>query len=450
KRLDHRFTNGMSDKKKHEVKLLSFLIHKIASSLSIRHILDFGAGQGYLDNILAFQYSPNNPEADYYTIIGADDSETQTCGARRRHDQLEKLVGKKNLQSNGGMVFHVNRRIKVGEDFNNIFHDVKEVRESSMSTPWLLCGLHTCGDLSPNIIRQFLSNPQAKAMVFVGCCYNHLTEELSVEGNSNFKNSVECKSTAGFPMSQFLKNFASDGVGINKDTFKFSSNIPNKLGFTARTLACQATCRWYLDRDLSIDNFSKHFSRAVLQVLVMRLNGAAKSELFSSEDTSKSITCLLKNCDATNETFGFSSDLRLQTRRQMVTKLSKLENNTDIVVGRLKRGALVNGFVSYARAALDRILGVDDGVSRLVVCNDALKELNEEFLPRKLEVAVLWTLRALLAEVIESLIFVDRILAIKEQSLEHNISVSGFPIFNYLESPRNLIIVAQKNSDPKH
>lgn len=51
------------------------------------------------------------------------------------------------------------------------------VTEARTSLPRvLLVGLHTCGDLTPAMLRTFIKWPAVIGMVVVGCCYNLLTE----------------------------------------------------------------------------------------------------------------------------------------------------------------------------------------------------------------------------------------------------------------------------------
>lgn len=41
-----------------------------------------------------------------------------------------------------------------------------------------MVGLHTCGDLAPNTLRIFTSQPEIKGVCSVGCCYHLLSEEF--------------------------------------------------------------------------------------------------------------------------------------------------------------------------------------------------------------------------------------------------------------------------------
>ena len=51
----------------------------------------------------------------------------------------------------------------------------------SSSESLMLTGLHTCGNLAPNIFRIFLANPHARVLCNVGCCYQLMTEEFWTE-----------------------------------------------------------------------------------------------------------------------------------------------------------------------------------------------------------------------------------------------------------------------------
>ncbi len=64
----------------------------------------------------------------------------------------------------------------------------------------LLCGLHTCGDLSSTMLRLFSSNPSIGIVCNVPCCYHLLTEEFDQQGEDNNEEHY------GFPMSSCLKS----------------------------------------------------------------------------------------------------------------------------------------------------------------------------------------------------------------------------------------------------
>ena len=163
--------------------------------------MDLGAGQGYLDLVLAYGYGK--------TVIGVDDNTIQTHGANIRS---KKALRFKRDHEIGSLSF-VNRRIHVSESFESLL-DQKE----SNGKNWILCGLHTCGDLSPSSIHHFLES-DASILVNVSCCYNRLTETIP-EG---YKDEPRIEENPGFPMSKYLRN---------SELF---------LGHSARSTACQCT-----------------------------------------------------------------------------------------------------------------------------------------------------------------------------------------------------------------
>ncbi|KAI8813934.1 methyltransferase domain-containing protein [Cladochytrium replicatum] len=430
KPLDNRLVSGMSPKKRHEVQSLAYLIHSIAESMDINHILDMGAGQGYCDVVVAHQYFQARTEnrKETYTVIGVDSSEIQTCGAKDRTAEIEARISKLKAKQKKtgiiedepslieGRVLHVNRRIEPHEILNDVLTEAigekADANDCDRLKPsgWVLCGLHACGDLSPTLIRHFLAMPDAKALVVVGCCYNAITEppddNLSVESCSGY----------GYPMSAFLKNLDSS------TTFR-----PSKLGYTARMLACQATSRWIKDADMSVDNFHKHFYRAVLQVVVPRTIESPKLPEYIR---------------------GF------------------LRVPANIIVGRLPRGAF-STFITYSRAALDRIFtaaanGRSDQVvqSSEIVSDEELQSVHDEYRARLVEISILWTIRAKLASTIESLILMDRYIYLLESGGTGNckcercktsassslppLDISLCPIFDPVDSPRNMAIIAKK------
>jgi hypothetical protein len=75
------------------------------------------------------------------------------------------------------------------------------------------------------------------------------------------------------------------------------------------------------------------------------------------------------------------------------------------------------------------------------ITEEDIVEYEERYQGRAAETAILWTLSVLLCRIVESVIALDRVFFLQETGLE-NIDI--LPIFNYQESPRNLMIVASK------
>lgn len=59
---------------------------------------------------------------------------------------------------------------------NESSHDKSHGCHDCVLKPSILIGLHSCGDLTPLGLKQFVNNDLIKGVVIVGCCYHHITE----------------------------------------------------------------------------------------------------------------------------------------------------------------------------------------------------------------------------------------------------------------------------------
>ena len=66
-----------------------------------------------------------------------------------------------------------------------------EVKPNEQRDSFILVGLHTCGDLSPTLLRTFVNCPEVKGIVSVGCCYMKLSTYAN-ETNCNEKGHCKC------------------------------------------------------------------------------------------------------------------------------------------------------------------------------------------------------------------------------------------------------------------
>lgn len=82
------------------------------------------------------------------------------------------------------------------------------------SHPFVLVGLHTCGDLGPSIVQLFAKATTARALVSVGCCYMKLSCTQYQSG----------KAVAGYPMSRHVARLGERA----------------QLSYQAREVACHA------------------------------------------------------------------------------------------------------------------------------------------------------------------------------------------------------------------
>uniref|UniRef100_A0A672TYB3 Methyltransferase like 25 n=1 Tax=Strigops habroptila TaxID=2489341 RepID=A0A672TYB3_STRHB len=87
----------MSNKKSHEVQVMSELVVNIANCCDTKQVIDIGSGKGYLSSFLSMQYN--------LKVYGIDSSNTNTNGAHERNRKLKKhwrayqSRGRANLKS---------------------------------------------------------------------------------------------------------------------------------------------------------------------------------------------------------------------------------------------------------------------------------------------------------------------------------------------------------------
>lgn len=193
---------------------MSALIHYVARRQSVSSVIDLGAGQGYLSRTLAILHR--------LRVLAVDGSEVQTCGAKRFDEHALKGSNDRSL------VEHVTDMV-TPENVSTLLGRYRQEEE-----PWLVCGLHACGDLSSLMLRLFATSSDIRCLVNVGCCYHFLSED---DGH---------QSPPGFPMSRFLRAY--------------------RMGSTAHMLACQTPSRWFKRKEETLKSFEHHFFRALLQV----------------------------------------------------------------------------------------------------------------------------------------------------------------------------------------
>ncbi|KAF7722108.1 hypothetical protein EC973_003688 [Apophysomyces ossiformis] len=346
--IDKRMASGMTDKKIHEVELMSNVIKTIADKRGIASVMDLGAGQGYLSRALAFQHD--------FQVLAVDMSEVQTRGAQKFDKKASKLINKRDNSVQLSKLHHVTEKV-TPENVSHILRKWGSHGAEESEEKWLVCGLHACGDLSAMSMRLFAESKIA-CLVNVGCCYHYLSEE----GDS-----------AGFPMSNILRN------------------INYRMGTTAQVLACQSPARWAEQKAESLNSFEHHFFKAILQFIMVE----------------KGLT----------------------------------RTSSPLVIGRINKK---KDFPTYVQTALKRLNLPVDSISK-EEAEQYYRSLKEKKIDKKL--IVTWTLRALLAPVLESVILVDRWLYLKDavkSSANPHKGVWMWPLFDPSTSPRNVVFVASK------
>ncbi|KAJ2684617.1 hypothetical protein IWW39_004795 [Coemansia spiralis] len=224
------FVDGMSEKKREEVVDLAALVGNVARGTGSGLVVDVGAGQGYLSRVVAYG------RADAPRVLAVDFAEGQKRGAEvHQRRTLKRLQGKRAVAEGFKGPSDIETRLVhrvLRVDLESARELATAAQEEAGGAPWMLCGLHACGDLSSSVLKAFAGS-DAAAVVVVPCCYNHITE-----GDG-----------AGFPLSSELH-----GV---------------EFGINALKTACQATVRWESREQDTVAGFQRNYFRALLHYLMV-------------------------------------------------------------------------------------------------------------------------------------------------------------------------------------
>nr|ADI24943.1 unknown [Penicillium aethiopicum] len=273
----------------------------------------------------------------------------------------------------------------------------------------MVVSLHSCGNLVHHGVRSLVLNPSVVAIAMIGCCYNLLTERLGPatykipilrSSHPRLKQTGSSWDPHGFPMSKLYENYQA----------KTTKGL--KLNITARSMALQAPHNW--GRADSEDFFTRHFYRALLQRVLLDRDIIPKPDI--PDDLYKDDT---ENPNA---------------------------EGIALIVGSVRKSAF-ESFTAYVRAATVK-LSRDPTRGELVkerVCTMSEEELQSyenEYLPGRKNLSIVWSLMAFSAQVVEAAIVVDRWQFLREHDSVKECWVE--PVFEYGQSPRNLAIIGIK------
>ncbi|KAF7940410.1 uncharacterized protein EAE98_000537 [Botrytis deweyae] len=303
--------------------------------------------------------------------------------------------------------------------------------------------IHSCGNLSHHGIRSLLLNPSVHAIAIVGCCYNLLSERLNTPSYKHpllrpnlralnlpppSSSSTPASDPHGFPMSNRLSTYNEHGITLN---------------ITSRMMGVQAPANW-TPKD-SDSFFTRHFYRALLQKLFLDYGVVQAIPLDTSDHldkrTSTSTKCNTTECCDDKEEGPITT--------------------TPIIIGSLRKSCY-ESFTSYVRGAIQKLTATPassseepqvprSDVSSMVqekvgdITDAEIQTYESQYLARKKELSIIWSLMAFSAGVIESMIVVDRYVFLREaidRGECRDAWVEG--VFEYGMSPRNLVVVGVK------
>ncbi|KAI4333356.1 hypothetical protein L6164_018182 [Bauhinia variegata] len=398
---------GMNAKKRHEVELLSAVVSFIANSVRAQTIVDVGAGQGYLAQVLSFQYQHPVIAIDACSHHGnVTDARAERIKKhyaaqmrKTRSDKQNLYVPKtitcqvlsidtlKNLTEMSWLRDDAEQSRLNGD--NHADHDNFSCpRDANKNTSSILAGLHACGDLSVTMLKTFLECKDVKAVVSVGCCYNLLSEECT--GDAGFQ--------CGFPMSQAVRS-----TGLS-------------LGKSARDLACQSAERWRsLEMHDGLHNFELHVFRAAFQMVLSKHYPEVMMSTPSIGRKGKALR-------------------RRHQRRIVESQLylkEPIQSETDGVFCSAKETqALPCEMPSDVRAGCEGTKSDDkyslfEDFCESALCHLGIKpsdDINFQGIWKEAEpfaelIGPYWSLRAALGPLLETLILLDRLLFLQEQDI---------------------------------
>ncbi|KAJ4851603.1 hypothetical protein Tsubulata_012435 [Turnera subulata] len=411
--LNSVLAQGMNSKKKHEVEILSALVSSVANSVGGQTIVDVGAGQGYLAQVLSFQYR--------HQVVAIDACSHHGNVTNSRAERIKKhymAQSRKSGSGNGipnvpktitGRVMSIEMLkelsgMSLRDDSVEQPEVIQKVEESEASL--VLAGLHACGNLSITMLKTFSECENVKAVISIGCCYNLLSEACFDTFGS------QC----GFPVSGGVK---STGIALGK---------------SARDLACQVLYKYYpkvATNTPSIGRQGKALRRQhQRKVLELSLN--------REESECSSLSHEVSNVK--------TSSVSLQP-----VESDKDENSGWLLnANTLSHGDYCNGNIQHeATAEADKYVLFEkfseSGLSRL-----GLKPLHEidfwgiwkEAEPFAELIGPYWSLRAAFGPLLETLLLLDRLLFLQEQGSSYEAVM--LPIFDPALSPRNVAIIAKR------
>eukprot|EP00850_Spirogloea_muscicola_P011871 SM000075S21960 [mRNA] locus=s75:206421:209905:- [translate_table: standard] len=455
-------SQGMTPKKRHEAERLAKVVADLARSSGANCVIDLGAGQGHLAQVLTFRHKLR---VDALDAVAAYADVTCARAARvAKHLICERREGVDSgavslVSAPTAVPLHIPtdtgtatlasflsslRLADCPEGCNPALLTVSRSRA-------LLVGLHACGDLSPTMLLTFLALPEVAAVVSVGCCYNLLSEQEFV---AEFNDGDQVAgilgrqelTTVGYPMSRCM------------------GDARLHIGRSGRDLACQdfayrthqsvhppwqqSAERWRaLQDDEAQCNFFVHACRAALQLVLQRwypVVAAVRPVVGRQGKAARRRRLALQRQQGLPPALPMSSpNADTCKSRESDQDAADLCSEDD--------DQMAMDFVAYVQAALERL-----GLPMVPV--EDLHQTWLEVAPHQWLVGVMWALRAVLASPLESLILLDRLLFLEEAAaaVGHNARAEDVgagvvtssrlvPVFDPSLSPRNMALIATKD-----
>ncbi|XP_057486426.1 uncharacterized protein LOC130772545 isoform X6 [Actinidia eriantha] len=392
--LNNVLSQGMNQKKKHEIETLAGIVSSIARSVGASTVVDVGAGQGAVENthgpfeIEVPSLSPPPPGSKY---------------------QL------------------------------------------------LLAGLHACGDLSVTMLRTFLECDEVKAVVSIGCCYNLLSEERPeiVDPQCGFPMSKGVKH-AGLLLGRSSCDLACQSAE-RWSVMGRDAGLHNFELHAFRAAFQMVLFRYYPEIMITSPTIGRRGkalrrqqNRRILESPLQHQTTECANSLPWENCKKKEICITMKSAE--EESYKNKGTYEIDTCNSTL-KSCGIADSVDSAWG--NDGFSSNQCAKCDEAKpVDKYLLFErfshSGLHRLGLHSS--NEIDFAGLWKETEpftvggayglIGPYWSLRAALGPVLETMILLDRLLFLQEQ--DNPLEAVILPIFDPILSPRNLALIAKK------
>ncbi|XP_059352197.1 methyltransferase-like protein 25B isoform X2 [Daphnia carinata] len=220
----------VNPKKIHEVVNFSLLIGEKCAEKDIKHVVDIGAGLGYLDKELSDRCDLHvlGLERDAYRVLAASQRATvdtpENVPNRCRAIFKELVVKSEDTLED-----------QIESVISNWFNELEA--QHVPSPPLCMIGLHSCGDLSPIMMKLFMNIRHFHSLLLVSCCYHRMDwKKEPVDDNL-------------FPISNSLKSNHCEPEGI-QNLFRLAAQETPNHWIQQNTLNCQRQAQHTFYRSL--------------------------------------------------------------------------------------------------------------------------------------------------------------------------------------------------------
>ncbi|KAI8553128.1 hypothetical protein RHMOL_Rhmol06G0320300 [Rhododendron molle] len=469
--LNNVIAQGMNQKKKHEIEALAAIISSIVRSVGAGTVVDVGAGQGYLAQVLSFEYQ--------LSVIAIDACSHHGRITDARAERIKKYYAAKMRKSRLDvtkltMPKTVTCHILSADMLKVLSYSLQRKGDSKQSNLIDQVAIeHTHGTFEGKVppppeggkygcVRTFVECDEVKAVVSIGCCYNLLSEG----GTENVA------SQCGFPMS---KGVNDAGLLLRK---------------SSRDLACQSAERWSsLGKDAGLHNFELHAFRAAFQMLfsILKVLFRYYPEILTTSPTigrqgkafRRQQNQRILESHLQHESAGCPNSLSRESsmKKGNCPTMKSSEARPDNNKGAYDINTCIDTLEYCGTADLVGSAWGNDGSSHVSSSNQTAKcgevkpidkiSLFEKFSQSGLHrlglscsneidfaglwketepfselIGPYWSLRAALGPVFETIVLLDRLLFLQEQ--DKFLEAYILPIFDPVLSPRNVALIAKK------